>query len=57
MIPILRYTKGTPSQGVLYENKGHTQIVEYCDADWAGSPADRRFTSGYRVFIGGNLVS
>ena len=42
---------------MLYENRGHTQIVEYCDADWAGSPANRRSTSGYCVFIGGNLVS
>ena len=42
---------------MLYENRGHIQIVGYCDANWAGSPADRRSTSGYCVFIGGNLVS
>ena len=42
---------------MLYENGGHTQIVGYCDADWASSPIDIRFTYGYCVFIGGNLVS
>ena len=42
---------------MLFEDRGHTQIVGYCDADWAGSPIDRRSTSGYCVFIGGNLVS
>ena len=57
MICILRYIKGTPSQGVLYENRGHTQVIGYCDADWAGSPVGRRSTSGYCVFIGGNLIS
>ena len=57
MIRILRYIKGTPGQGVLYENRGHIQIVEYCDAHSAGSPADRRSTSRYCVFIGRNLVS
>ena len=57
VIRIPRFIKGTPGQGVLYENKGHTQIVEYCDADWACSPADRRSTSRYCVFIGENLVS
>ena len=46
---ILRYVKGTISQGVLYENIGHTQIVGYSDADWAGSPTDRCSTSGYCV--------
>ncbi|RVX13112.1 Retrovirus-related Pol polyprotein from transposon RE1 [Vitis vinifera] len=57
VIRILRYIKNTPGQGVLYENRGHTQVVGYTDADWAGSPTDRRSTSGYCVFIGGNLIS
>ena len=42
---------------MLYENRGHTQVVGYSDADWASSPIDRRSTSGYCVFIGGNLIS
>ncbi|RVW76761.1 Retrovirus-related Pol polyprotein from transposon RE2 [Vitis vinifera] len=57
VIRILRYIKSTPGQGVLYENRGHSQVVGYTDADWAGSPTDRRSTSGYCVFIGGNLIS
>ncbi|XP_075075263.1 uncharacterized protein LOC142162667 [Nicotiana tabacum] len=56
-IRILRYVKGSPGQGLLYENKGHADIVGYSDADWAGSPSDRRSTSGYCILIGGNLIS
>ncbi|RVW16568.1 Retrovirus-related Pol polyprotein from transposon TNT 1-94 [Vitis vinifera] len=57
VIRILRYIKNTPGQGVLYENKGYSQVVGYTDTNWAGSPTDRRSTSGYCVFIGGNLIS
>ncbi|RVW39384.1 Retrovirus-related Pol polyprotein from transposon RE1 [Vitis vinifera] len=57
VIRILRYIKSTPGQGVLYENRGHTQVVGYTDSDWAGSPTGRRSTSGYCVFIEGNLIS
>ena len=39
-----------------YENRGHTQIVGSCDANWASLPADRHSTSRYCVFIGGNLI-
>ena len=57
VVRILRYIKGSPGKGLLYENKGHTQVIGYCDADWAGSPSDRRSTSGYCIFVGGNLIS
>ncbi|RVX21356.1 Retrovirus-related Pol polyprotein from transposon RE2 [Vitis vinifera] len=57
VIRILRYIKNTPGQGVLYENRGHTQVAGYTNADWVGSPTDRRSTSGYCVFIGDNLIS
>ncbi|KOM28000.1 hypothetical protein LR48_Vigan477s002700 [Vigna angularis] len=57
VLRILRYIKGSPGQGLLYENKGNTRIEGYCDADWAGSPIDRRSTTGYCVLLGGNLVS
>ena len=33
VIRILRYIKRSPGQGVLYENKGHTQVIGYTDAD------------------------
>ena len=42
---------------MLFENRGHTQVVGYTDTDWTASPTDKRFTSGYCVFIGGNLIS
>ncbi|KAI5430700.1 hypothetical protein KIW84_035060 [Lathyrus oleraceus] len=57
VIRILRYIKCALGKGLVYENKGHTQIVGYSDADWAGSPIDRRSTSGYYVLVGGNLIS
>lgn len=57
VIRILRYLKAAPGKGILYQNHGHHEMVGYSDADWAGSPMDRRSTSGYCVFLGGNLIS
>lgn len=54
---ILKYIKKAPRQGLLFEDKGNTEIIGCCDADWTGSPVDRRSTSGYCVYLGGNLIS
>jgi hypothetical protein len=54
---ILRYLKGCPGKGLLYTKQGNLQVECYTDADWAGSLDDRRSTSGYCAFVGGNLVS
>ena len=54
---ILRYLKGCPGKGLLYTRQGSLQVECYTDADWAGSLDNRRSTSGYCTFVGGNLVS
>ncbi|XP_043697226.1 uncharacterized mitochondrial protein AtMg00810-like [Telopea speciosissima] len=54
---ILRYLKGAPGKGLVYRRHGHTSIVGFSDADWAGSDGDRRSTTGYCTFFGGNLVT
>ncbi|KAH9697911.1 retrovirus-related pol polyprotein from transposon RE1 [Citrus sinensis] len=54
---ILRYLKGSPGKGLLLRKNGHLQVEVYTDADWAGSVTDRRSTSGYCTFVGGNLVT
>ena len=54
---ILRYLKGSPGKGLWFKSNGHLGVDGYSDADWASCLDDRRSTSGYCVFVGGNLVS
>ncbi|KAG7527831.1 Integrase catalytic core [Arabidopsis thaliana x Arabidopsis arenosa] len=55
---ILKYLKGAPGQGIWMGCNKNTELVGYCDADYyAGDTKDRRSTTGYCTFIGGNLVT
>ncbi|KAM1770681.1 hypothetical protein ACFX11_045589 [Malus domestica] len=54
---ILRYLKGSVGRGILMAKNDNTQIMGYCDADWAGNAIDRKSTTGYCTFVGGNLVT
>lgn len=54
---ILRYLKSAPGKGLLFSNHDHLKVEGYTDADWAGSADNRRSTSGYFTFVGGNLVT
>ena len=54
---ILRYLKSAPGKGLHFARHDHLRVEAYTDADWAGSITDRRSTSGYCTFVGGNLVT
>uniref|UniRef100_A0A2N9HYG2 Integrase catalytic domain-containing protein n=1 Tax=Fagus sylvatica TaxID=28930 RepID=A0A2N9HYG2_FAGSY len=54
VIRILKYLKNAPGRGLFYRSSDHLRIEGYTDADWAGSPSDRKSTTGYCTFIGGN---
>ncbi|CAL2278947.1 unnamed protein product [Prunus armeniaca] len=54
---ILRYLKGSIGRGILMRKNGTNRIIGYSDADWAGCQIDRKSTTGYCTFVGGNLVT
>ena len=54
---ILCYLKEAHAREILYKKHGHTRIECFSYADKVGSKEDKRFTSGYYVFFGGNLIS
>ena len=53
---ILRYLQGTLNHGIAFTS-GPLHLSAYIDADWAANPDDRRFTSGYLVYIGSNPIT
>ncbi|KAK3004952.1 hypothetical protein RJ639_020199 [Escallonia herrerae] len=57
VIRILQYLKSSPGKGLMFRKHHHLDIDGYTDADWAGNATDRRSTSGYFKFVGGNLVT
>ncbi|XP_020266498.1 uncharacterized protein LOC109841985 [Asparagus officinalis] len=54
---ILAYVKSCPGKGLLYKKHGHLHISAYSDAGYAGNIGDRKSTSEFYTFIGGNLVT
>jgi hypothetical protein len=53
---VLKYLKNTIDHGLLY-TPGNLQLQAFSDSDWAGSPDDRRSTSGFGIYLGRCLVS
>ena len=54
---IFMYLKKDPGKGLLFKETVSRSLEVYTDADWAGSPSDRRSTSGYCSYVWGNLVT
>ncbi|XP_061376199.1 uncharacterized mitochondrial protein AtMg00810-like [Gastrolobium bilobum] len=49
---ILRYVKGTISQGLHYSKSDKYKLTGYSDSDWCRDVDDRKSTAGYVFFMG-----
>ncbi|XP_026432729.1 uncharacterized protein LOC113330081 [Papaver somniferum] len=54
---ILRYLKQTIDYGLFFKPALNYSLNSYSDVDWARNLDDRRSTSGYCIYFGGNLIS
>jgi hypothetical protein len=54
---VLRYLKGTSEYGLWYRHMDEVNLHGFTDVDWAGSPTDRKSTSGGIFSIGSTVVS
>ena len=54
---VLAYIKRSPSKGLIYRRHDHLRIEAYSDAGYAGDKGDRKSTTGYCTYVGGNLVT
>lgn len=53
---VLHYLKGSIGHGLFF-GKGSLTLNAFSDSDWAGNLDDRRFTTGYAIFLGPYLIS
>ncbi|XP_031252284.1 uncharacterized protein LOC116110205 [Pistacia vera] len=53
---ILQNVKGTLQHGVIFTRSQKFILETYVDANWASDINDRKSTSGYTMFVGGNLI-
>ncbi|KAM2226438.1 hypothetical protein TB1_019594 [Malus domestica] len=53
---VLRFLKGTVDEGLWFK-KSSLHLTAFLDADWAIYVFNMRYTSGYCVYIGSNLIS
>eukprot|EP00253_Pinus_taeda_P011066 PITA_11066 len=54
---VLRYMRGTSGYGLWYRQEDEVKLCGFTDADWAGSPTNRKNTSGGVFSIGSIAVS
>ena len=57
VLSILQYLKGIIYHGLFYSAQPPLVLRAFSDADWAGDPTDRRFTTGYCFLLGSSLIS
>ena len=51
------YLKGNPGKGILFKKIDTLALEAYTDTDYVGFIVDQRSTTGYCIFLRGNLVT
>lgn len=54
---VLRYLKGTITQGLFYPSSKDLTLLAYCDSDWASCSISRKSISGHCMLLGSSLIS
>lgn len=54
---VLRYLRGTTEYGLHFSPAKQLFLEGVADADWASSTDDRKSTSSYCIYFGGNLIA
>ena len=54
---VLTYMKSCPGKGLVYKKHGHVHISGYSDSGYADDQGDRKSTTGYCTFVGGNMLT
>lgn len=55
---IIKYIKGTASDGIIFKkNNNLTDMIAYCDADFAGDENTRKSTTGYVIYYADGPIS
>jgi len=57
LLRIIRYLSHTKDMKLQINGRKSPNLTAFCDADFAGDRTDRKSTSGYAVFLAGNLIS
>lgn len=54
---ILRYLNGTANARLVFNKSGNSELIGYCDADWASDIDSRRSVTGYVFLYQGAAIS
>lgn len=54
---VLHYLKAHLGKEIIFKKASNIDFAVYTNADFAGSSVDKRSTTGYYTFLGGNLIS
>lgn len=54
---ILRYVKATASHDLSFKRTSNNLLHGYSNSDWRLYVDDQKFTTGFVIFLGDNLIS